>query len=147
MNEISFTYVPFQLEAQLAEGIFDDDVSMSGSFCSAGSSKKKKVATSTHCNFMIDFCYANSLSNLTFHFQKSVNELTHEWGLNYNIEMEYTESDYEECVDHKSYSTRIKPLLVEDYPDLSPSQVTTLLKAFWHDFKEKNPKLQQQKKS
>ena len=77
--------------------------------------------------------------------QKTVNELTQEWGLTYNIEMEYTESDYEDCVDHKSYSSKIKPILTEDYPDLTPSQVTTLLKAFWHEFKENNPKLQAKK--
>ena len=59
--------------------------------------------------------------------------------------MEYTESDYEDCVDHKSYSSKIKPILTEDYPDLTPSQVTTLLKAFWHEFKENNPKLQAKK--
>ncbi|XP_063720440.1 chromodomain-helicase-DNA-binding protein 4-like isoform X2 [Symsagittifera roscoffensis] len=77
--------------------------------------------------------------------KKSVNDLTSEWGLTHNIEMEYTESDYEDCVDHKSYSNKIKPILTEDYPDLTPSQVTALLKAFWHDFKEKNPKLQAKK--
>ena len=74
-----------------------------------------------------------------------MNELTSEWGLTYNIEMEYTESDYEDCVDHKSYSAKIKPILHDDYPDLTPSQVTTLLKAFWHEFKENNPKLQAKK--
>ncbi len=75
-----------------------------------------------------------------------MNELTQEWGLTYNIEMEYTESDYEDCCDQKSYSSKIKPVLIQDYPDLTQSQVATLLKAFWHEFRESNPKLHKKSK-
>ena len=57
------------------------------------------------------------------------------------LEIEYTESDYEQCTDERSYVTKMRTIVSEDYPELSSTQLDTLLKSYWPHFRQSNPKL------
>ncbi|XP_064642044.1 chromodomain-helicase-DNA-binding protein 4-like isoform X3 [Lineus longissimus] len=56
-----------------------------------------------------------------------------------NVELEYSDDDFEKLTTYRSFSDHIKPLIESENPLASPAKIVTLLAAKWRDFVKMNP--------
>ena len=70
---------------------------------------------------------------------KSSLELMREFGIE-EFEMEYMEADYESLINYKLFCQHVRPLVIENAPDLPTTKMTTLLASLWREFAASNPK-------
>ncbi|XP_038047464.1 chromodomain-helicase-DNA-binding protein 4-like isoform X2 [Patiria miniata] len=70
---------------------------------------------------------------------KSSLELMREFGIE-EFEMEYMDADYESLINYKLFCQHVRPLVIENAPNLPMTKMTTLLASLWREFAASNPK-------
>lgn len=69
---------------------------------------------------------------------KSAAEISEEYGLE-DIELEYTDEDFQNLTTYKLFSQHIRPLIAKENPKLAMSKMVMLIGAKWRDFLNLNP--------
>jgi len=59
-------------------------------------------------------------------------------GLN-NVEIEYTDEDYETLTHYKAYTQTIRPLICAENPKMPMSKIVSLIGAKWREFLATHP--------
>ena len=70
---------------------------------------------------------------------KSSLQLMREFGIE-EFEMEYQEEDYDSLINYKLFCQHVRPLVIENAPNLPTTKMTTLLASLWTEFAASNPK-------
>ncbi|XP_023225799.1 chromodomain-helicase-DNA-binding protein Mi-2 homolog [Centruroides sculpturatus] len=70
--------------------------------------------------------------------QKSSAEICEEMGLQ-DVELEYTEADYQNLTNYKLFSQHIRPIIAKANPKIAISKMVTLISAKWREFLDNNP--------
>lgn len=59
-----------------------------------------------------------------------------------DVDIEYTESDYQNLVTYKMFQQHVRPILQKENPKVPMSKLMMLVAAKWREFCEENPNLQ-----
>lgn len=59
-----------------------------------------------------------------------------------DVDIEYTESDYQNLVTYKMFQQHVRPMLQKENPKVPMSKLMMLVAAKWREFCEENPNLQ-----
>jgi chromodomain-helicase-DNA-binding protein 4 len=87
-----------------------------------------------------------SSSKSTAKEQKSSQQLCEEYGIQ-NLDIKYTESDFQNLTTYKLFNQHIKPLIMAQNPKLPMSKMVTIIGAKWREFIELKEQEQTSSKS
>ncbi|XP_075237625.1 chromodomain-helicase-DNA-binding protein Mi-2 homolog isoform X3 [Lycorma delicatula] len=73
----------------------------------------------------------------------TVEEVCMTFGLN-DVNIEYTEADYQNLTTYKLFQQHVRPILAKDNPKVPTSKMMMLVAAKWRDFSSMNPHTQEQ---
>lgn len=59
-----------------------------------------------------------------------------------DVDIEYTENDYQNLVTYKMFQQHVRPILQKENPKVPMSKLMMLVAAKWREFCEENPNLQ-----
>lgn len=72
----------------------------------------------------------------------TIEEVCTTFGLT-DVELEYTDTDYQNLTTYKLFQQHVRPLLAKENPKVPMSKLMMLVAAKWRDFSLQNPHLQQ----
>lgn len=70
--------------------------------------------------------------------QKSSAEICADYGIQ-DVQLEYTDADYQNLTTYKLFSQHIRPLLAKENPKLAMAKMVMLIGAKWREFLSANP--------
>ncbi|XP_031349384.1 chromodomain-helicase-DNA-binding protein Mi-2 homolog isoform X2 [Photinus pyralis] len=76
----------------------------------------------------------------------TIEEVCTTFGLT-DVELEFTESDYQNLTTYKLFQQHVRPLLAKENPKVPMSKLMMLVAAKWREFSTENPNLQQSETS
>lgn len=76
----------------------------------------------------------------------TIEEVCSTFGLT-DVELEYSESDYQNLTTYKLFQQHVRPLLAKENPKVPMSKLMMLVAAKWREFSVENPNLQQSETS
>ncbi|KAF5307970.1 hypothetical protein FQR65_LT06537 [Abscondita terminalis] len=76
----------------------------------------------------------------------TIEEVCSTFGLT-DVELEYSESDYQNLTTYKLFQQHVRPLLAKENPKVPMSKLMMLVAAKWREFSVENPNLQQSENS
>lgn len=72
----------------------------------------------------------------------TIEEVCTTFGLT-DVELEYTDTDYQNLTTYKLFQQHVRPLLAKENPKVPMSKLMMLVAAKWREFSLQNPHLQQ----